>query len=156
MKREHIRNLGNDLWCLDSWWKWQELEVNGVPPCPRRGHSAVVMGSCMYIFGGLYGFSKYLNDLCVYDGETNSWSKARIVGALKPPPRAWHSCTVIGNGNSAHWKQMLVFGGTAGRCVFFNDVWIFDAHSMSWFEVESKRSVFVGCVCVCCVYVYAV
>ena len=93
-------------------WKWQQLSVTGCAPCPRRGHSANVIGSYMFVFGGLYGFSKYLNDLHIYDGDKNEWIQPELVGITRPPPRAWHTSTIIGT------SQILFFGGTSGRTNF--------------------------------------
>lgn len=40
-----------------SRWEWKRLKAkapkNGVPPCPRLGHSFSLIGSSCYLFGGL-------------------------------------------------------------------------------------------------------
>ena len=100
---------GNELWLLGSNWKWQQLEITGTAPCSRRGHSANVIGSKMFIFGGLYGFSKYLNDLHIYDGDNNEWIQPELVGITRPPPRAWHTSTIIGQ------TQILFYGEHRGN-----------------------------------------
>jgi hypothetical protein len=66
----------NDLWCFnidESSWSQVELGED-FRPCPRSGHSTVVHGEKMYIFGGLLELTKELNDLVVYDFETNKFS----------------------------------------------------------------------------------
>ena len=136
----------NDIWILKSNWEWQKLRVNETSnnddtnvelhdtndniPCPRRGHSANVIGSYMYIFGGLYGFTKYLNDLYIYDATQNEWIKPELIGITRPNPRAWHTSNVLDN------KQLLIFGGSNGRTSFFNDIWVFDTIGLFWFEVN--------------------
>lgn len=37
---------------------------------PRSGHTAVVNGSKMYVFGGIFELTKELNDMCVFDFNT--------------------------------------------------------------------------------------
>eukprot|EP01083_Nonionella_stella_P156382 506369_1 len=120
---------GNELWLLGSNWKWQQLNVTGTAPCPRRGHTANVIGSHMFIFGGLYGFSKYLNDLHIYNGDKSEWIQPELVGNTRPPPRAWHTSNTVG-------KQILFFGGTSGRINFMNECWVFDTMGYFWFQIE--------------------
>ncbi len=50
---------------------WTTLKVNGIPPSAREGHTATVVGSKMYLFGGS-GSSAYYNDLFTLDLETVS------------------------------------------------------------------------------------
>lgn len=48
---------------------WTTLKVNGIPPAAREGHTATVIGSTMYLFGGS-GNNAYFNDLYAFDLET--------------------------------------------------------------------------------------
>ncbi|ETO23401.1 kelch repeat protein [Reticulomyxa filosa] len=102
----------------------------------------------MYVFGGLYGFSKYLNDLHVYDGDSNTWIQPTIndkdathhnnkyqYSSNMPCPRAWHTATAVGN------TQILIFGGTSGRLDFYSDVWIYNIPTNSWFQIEVTGTV---------------
>ncbi|CDJ27951.1 LOW QUALITY PROTEIN: uncharacterized protein EMH_0036310 [Eimeria mitis] len=42
-----------DLWSLDcDTWAWQQHTFTGTSPAPRQGHSAVVKGNMMFVFGG--------------------------------------------------------------------------------------------------------
>ena len=45
------------------------MKVNGIPPSAREGHTAIVVGSKMYLFGGS-GSNSYYNDLYTFDLET--------------------------------------------------------------------------------------
>lgn len=51
-----IYNLKSNLWTSVKHEK-------GSRPCPRSGHSAVIQGNFMYVFGGKAGNSLKLNDL---------------------------------------------------------------------------------------------
>lgn len=48
----------NDVWVLSDSWSWSLVPIEGELPLPRRGHSSSSIGRKMYIFGGLYGFSR--------------------------------------------------------------------------------------------------
>ena len=59
-------------------WQWATPLIEGVPPCPRGGHSATKTGGCIIIFGGHYYGGKdkgfvYLNDTYVLDIDNNKW-----------------------------------------------------------------------------------
>lgn len=128
--------FNNDIWCLGSNWHWTLVKVNnGMAPCPRRGHSACVIGSKMFVFGGLYGVTRYLNDLHVYNGDNNEWNQPSLIGKTKPLPRAWHTANVIGE------SQILIFGGTQGRVTFYDDCWVFDTLGCFWFQIEIESEV---------------
>ena len=114
----------NDLWCLDDGWDWSIVTVSGNIPSGRRGHTACIFQNNMIIFGGLYGLSKYLNELYLFDIVTSSWSLQTCLGDI-PSPRAWHTSTIIG-------KFMVVFGGTAGRTSFYDDVYVLNLENFVW------------------------
>lgn len=67
-------NKLGDLWDFDCTTKtWKEIPLADDPsngPCPRSGHSCIVNGSKMYIFGGIFELTKELNDLLIYDFAT--------------------------------------------------------------------------------------
>jgi Rab9 effector protein with kelch motifs len=71
---------------------------------------------------------QYLADLHVLDTKSMTWSTPETTGE-KPSPRAWHTANVIG-------KYIVVFGGTAGRLSFYNDVYVLDTEKMHWFKVD--------------------
>ena len=89
----------------------------------RHGHSAVVSGGKMYVFGG-YGSGDFLNDLWVYDptaAAPDEW--AQLNPPSPPPPRDYHTAVVDGSGN------IYVFGGyskdEALNDVYYNDLWMY-------------------------------
>jgi len=68
-----------DLWMYDIATKECSknlLKEGEVCPVPRSGHTAVVAGNQMFVFGGILELTKELNDLSVYDFTTESWIKA--------------------------------------------------------------------------------
>jgi len=59
-------------------WVWAFPLIEGVPPCPRGGHTATLAGQSLIIFGGHYYSGKdvgyaYLNDVHVLDVNQNRW-----------------------------------------------------------------------------------
>lgn len=51
----HISDVFNDLWMLDlsePTPRWRELHPAGIPPAPRVGHAAVVLGDRIIFSGG--------------------------------------------------------------------------------------------------------
>ncbi|RIB15652.1 hypothetical protein C2G38_2191879 [Gigaspora rosea] len=126
------QRIDDNLYMLDIVTKrWSRISVNGTAPIGRYGHSAAVIGSKMYIFGGRFeGY--YLNDLLAFDVNTfNSngagWEFITPTSQL-PPGRMAHITCV-------HNDKIYVFGGNdAHRC--FNDMWCFDPRTNTWSELS--------------------
>ncbi|KAF6261075.1 hypothetical protein COO60DRAFT_821770 [Scenedesmus sp. NREL 46B-D3] len=57
------------------------------------GHSATVVGSKVYVFGGRKG-SKFFNDLLVYDSCSGQWASGPECPVR---PRANHTATLVGS-----------------------------------------------------------
>ena len=59
-----LRNVFNDTWSFDvSTRKWTKLQCTGSIPSPRSGHSAVLIGDVLYVFGGSAPDGTLLGDL---------------------------------------------------------------------------------------------
>ena len=64
------------MWTFDLASKqWMEIgdDESGFKPISRSGHTAVVWGQKMYIFGGILELTKELNDMVVFDFATNKF-----------------------------------------------------------------------------------
>jgi hypothetical protein len=90
---------------------FQAVDTRGLPPPARWTHSACVVGSGMYVFGGFYGYGGQgatgrFNDLWRLDLERLVWAEITPGDDSAPPPsvRSHHSAAVIGT-------KMYVFGG---------------------------------------------
>ena len=87
-------------------------QIEGVPPCPRGGHSATLTGASLVVFGGHFyegqenGF-KYLNDTYVLDVNSSRWFKPKISGT-PPPPRYSHTSVLAGS-------RIIIFGGKGAK-----------------------------------------
>ena len=82
------------------------LSPSGTPPSARRGHTAIVYGNYMYVFGG-YDGSSLFNDLHRLNLDTLTWSGALSPSGTPPAVRAYHTAVIYAN-------YMYVFDGYTG------------------------------------------
>lgn len=139
----------NDLYELQaSRWEWKRLKPlppkQGLPPCPRLGHSFTLLNGKVYLFGGLANESddpknnipRYLNDLYTLELYPNSsmtvWDIPLTYGQ-SPPPRESHSGVSYTVKTSAK-SSLIIYGGMSGSRL--GDLWVLDVDSMSWSRPE--------------------
>jgi len=116
----------NDIYTFDT----ETLSVTKVTPAsgtpPRFArHSAVTIGTTVYLFGGFDGVSQHFH-LAAYETESNTWRVPDVVGDV-PPSRTNHAATAIDT-------RMYIFGGmykdTTGsndKLVFLNDMYVLES-----------------------------
>eukprot|EP00210_Caulerpa_lentillifera_P002731 g2611.t1 len=105
--------------------KWSEVSVTGEIPVSRGGHSATLLGSKVYIFGGEDRARRPLSDLHVLDLTTLVWKQITTSQNRLPTPRSAHV------GASYLNRYILYFGGgSAATC--FNDLIVFDTQRQKW------------------------
>ena len=93
---------------------WFEIRrLKGVRPKPRYRHSAVVMNSTIFIFGGVDTSQQRFNDLFSYEVENRKWSCIDTTGVV-PQQRTFHKTVIFNN-------IMYVVGGFDGTRL--NDVY---------------------------------
>jgi hypothetical protein len=80
---------------------WTATGTAGAPS-PRRGHTAVRMGSRMVVWGGLQSSYNALNTGGIYDPVSDTWTATTTVGA--PSARDAHAAVWTGT-------KMIVWGG---------------------------------------------
>ena len=105
---------------------WKKLEMDGEQPQPRSRHSAVLLGSRMYVFGGSNNARNCFNDLWIAHFASKlrpAWSKPRVSGLL-PSSRAEASLKFL------HGRFVL-FGGYDGVNVL-RDLHIFCLRNLEW------------------------
>ncbi|CAH0397676.1 unnamed protein product [Chilo suppressalis] len=139
----------NDLYELQaSRWEWKRLKPlppkQGLPPCPRLGHSFTLLNGKVYLFGGLANESddpknnipRYLNDLYTLELYPNSsmtvWDIPLTYGQ-SPPPRESHSGVSYTDKNTGK-SSLIIYGGMSGSRL--GDLWVLDVDSMSWSRPE--------------------
>ena len=98
---------------------------SGSAPAARWAHSAVLVGSLMYVYGGVG--SSVLDDLWVLDIETMVWRAASTSVARpkdRPEKMLAHACAVAG-------RTVWFFGGQQGR-KFLRELYSLDTEAMAW------------------------
>lgn len=149
----------NDLYELQSAnWEWRHVRPkapkNDVPPCPRLGHSFTMIGSQVFLFGGLANDSddpkdnipRYLNDLYILDTRPGQpvmqWEKPISFGT-PPSPRESHTAVAFipkssssssnngcTNGTGVTGAKLIIYGGMAGCRL--DDLHVLDISTMTW------------------------
>jgi len=104
--------------------RWERvIPVGGVEPAPRSGHSAVVWGDQMVIFGGKDQDANKLEDVWSLDLNSATWRK--LEGGDAPKGRSGHSANLFGD-------CMVVFGGIFEITQELNDMHFYDLKRQRW------------------------
>lgn len=104
--------------------KWHKPKISGTPPAPRYGHSAVLAGSRIIIFGGKGSKNVVFRDLHALDPASMTWFQGPE-GSGSPSSRFGHTANLVDG------SKMVVFGGWNGED-YFNDVFTLDLEAMAW------------------------
>ncbi|CBZ50606.1 hypothetical protein NCLIV_010741 [Neospora caninum Liverpool] len=122
----------NDLYVLHlTKSQWLDLPRHrGTAPLPRYGHSAVLVGRRIIIFGGKGERGQYFADLHALDTETLAWYQGPTGQPGCPSPRFGHSCNL--NGTS-----MYIFGGAREK-ELKNDLLCMNLVDMCWSQPKTK------------------
>ena len=112
-----------DMWCFDfSTMMWREVvALSGRAPSPRHSHSAAVVGSAFFVFGGYDG--SYKSDLHEYDFVASRWG---VVPAAGRRPRARYRATLC-----VHKSSLILHGGHDGTR-HLSDTHVFDLETRIW------------------------
>ncbi|KAF3708426.1 Kelch domain-containing protein 3 [Channa argus] len=132
--------FSNDIHKLDTTTMvWSLINARGTPARWRDFHSATIIGTKMFVFGGradrfgpFHSNNEiYCNKIKVFDTETNCWLTTPSTQPL-PEGRRSHSAFSY-NG------ELYIFGGYNARLDrHFNDLWKFNPEAFSWKKVEPK------------------
>ncbi len=107
---------------------WSLVSTTGGPPQNRVYHSASIIGSDMFIFGGLGLDSNlntlYFSDFWQYNVNAQTWTQL----ASGPLGRSNHSSVVTGN-------SIVIFGGGGSSTPYFSDFWQYDLTTNTWTQL---------------------
>jgi len=129
---------------LQTIWKftfatneWKEIQPNGYLPQPRCGHTAIVRGKSMFVFGGWNtDEDSFFGDLNRFDFETNEWSLVHTYGN-PPSPRYFHCSCYFNDGIR---ESMFIYGGFGDGTDFFNELHKFDFETNTWSLLHTSES----------------
>ena len=106
--------------------RWIKPKISGTPPAARYGHSAVLAGSRIIVFGGKGAKGVVHRDLHALDPVTMTWYQG---------PEGGGAPNLVGG------TKMFVFGGWNGTD-FFNDIFILDLEIMAWSKPNCTGKLF--------------
>ena len=156
-QRRTRRVCFDDVSVYDSWTHKWEIVKSGLAPLPRKGHSCTMVGGGVdghvVVFGGEpSGKGAPMNDThCVTVGSllegVAMWEKQRPLGDT-PSPRHGHTAVALVDSPHQHGRDrhdqheewttepdqsyLVVFGGTGGGGLLFNDVYTFGLVTKEW------------------------
>ena len=116
----------DETWLLDTErLVWHQVKCSGQIPGKRYGHSAHLLGSRMYIFGGKGPSNEYYKDVYFLDLVEWVWVCVSTV-SQGPTARFYHASELVG-------KKIVIHGGWDGTDIF-DDLWIFNTDSFAWMQ----------------------
>ncbi len=112
--------LLDDVWAFDATARtWRQAASPAVRPQPRYGHSAVAIGSDIFIFGGVTAAGRADDCVWRFRTATGQWQQGACIG--QGSVAAGH---VAANVNG----EMLVYGGRTS----FGLLWRYNPHTDAW------------------------
>ncbi|GKV16010.1 hypothetical protein SLEP1_g26722 [Rubroshorea leprosula] len=116
-------NILSDIWVLNTVKnEWRLLECTGSVFPPRHRHAAAVVGSKIYVFGGLNN-DTISSSFHVLHTDNQQWEELPVSGEW---PCARHSHSMV-----AHGSKIFLFGGYDGEKVL-GDLYSFDVQTCLW------------------------
>lgn len=116
-------NILSDVWVLNTVEnKWRLLECTGSVFPPRHRHAAAVVGSKIYVIGGLNN-DTVSSSFHVLHTDTLRWEELPVNGEW---PSARHSHSMV-----AHGSKIFLFGGYDGEKAL-GDLYSFDVQTCLW------------------------
>ncbi|XP_030469651.1 tRNA wybutosine-synthesizing protein 2/3/4 [Syzygium oleosum] len=116
-------NILSDVWVFNTTTnEWKLLNCNGHVFPPRHRHSAAVLGSKIFVYGGLNNES-ICSSCFVLDTSNLCWEEW-AVGGDQPCPRHSHSMVAYGS-------KVFMFGGYDGEKAL-GDLYSFDIQACAW------------------------
>ncbi|KAI1299243.1 Leucine-zipper-like transcriptional regulator 1 [Halotydeus destructor] len=131
---QDLRGSCSELWTLDlmnEQWHMVSCAGRGANiPVARHGHSAVVYGDHMWIYGGQTDLQER-NDFWKWSFRKRTWTRVKPRVNKQGPGGLYNHTAVCAFGS------MLVFGGeTEGQLA--HDVWRFHFDSEAWEKVNTE------------------
>lgn len=113
--------------CKSAINQWSLVKHTGLPPRQRSLHAGIVVGDCLYIFGG-YDGSNRVNDFYKFNFKASKWSQIAVTGA-SPSARDRH--VVV-----SYCDKIYIFAGYDGNNRV-NDFWQYDTEHEAWSLVDA-------------------
>ncbi|KAI0267960.1 hypothetical protein BGY98DRAFT_925341 [Russula aff. rugulosa BPL654] len=133
----YLLNLGTSDPLMSKSREWSRVVVNGPGPGGRWAHTTTVVGSKLFVFGGVSG-GETTNDMWTLDlnclKSQPLWESFEPTpGNEKPLPRSGHVSVTTED-------RIIIFGGY-GCPHYYNDTWSFDISTRTWTELQCTGSI---------------
>ena len=125
----------NLLWLLElteTGMQWRLLETKGVPPSPRSDHSAVLLNTFLFIYGGKTEVIDSPGALSMLRIDNLTWERIMVSGSV-PPPR-WSHCAV------GYGSKMIVWGGICSKTFQPADMYVLETEQAFATELSKQHS----------------
>ncbi|XP_058642870.1 uncharacterized protein si:dkey-3d4.3 isoform X3 [Onychostoma macrolepis] len=138
MQDSSYSNSKMPLWVFDTvkecWinWKTEGETLQEVTPANRKGHSAVIFGSSMYVYGGYIDIRGSTKEFWKFDFDSRVWSLLSSVEG-GPGPRHGHSAMT-------YQDSMYLYGGLQGLREQ-KDLWSWSPASQTWSCINFQKIV---------------
>ncbi|KAL0712036.1 hypothetical protein Bca4012_019014 [Brassica carinata] len=119
----------NESMLLDPSCGTLKLVTVNESPSPRLGHTASMVGDCMFVIGGRADPLNILNDVWMLDISKCEWSSQICIGC-EFPPRHRHAAASIGS-------NVYIFGGLNQDKVL-SSLHLLDTKNLQWKEIEQR------------------
>ncbi|XP_061179886.1 uncharacterized protein LOC133188462 [Saccostrea echinata] len=129
-----LRGSSSELWAFhiseEEWELITPRQTRSDMPEGRHGHTAVLHGRNMWIYGGLSGLTPK-SDLWYYNFHVGKWTRMKC--RFGPPPLVGHAAAVV--------KDNMVLQGGEQNGELRNDFWVFSFECLKWTHVEIPNQV---------------
>jgi len=88
-KRPKKKNINKPIFTYSK--KTEKKNFKKTLPCTRRNHTSLLIGSHIFIYGGISQNQEILNDCWIYDLKLNQWATIESIGK-QPFSLAHHCC----------------------------------------------------------------
>ena len=113
--KEKSREVAQKLEVFDiSTEQWEQKPTHGTPPPGLSNTAYAVVGSCLFVFGGLDGDESRHNSLFKLDLHTYQWEQVRVSNPSSGPQRK-NGCGMVSYGDN----QLVVFAGYTGNVLTY-------------------------------------
>nr|XP_022307765.1 uncharacterized protein LOC111113768 isoform X2 [Crassostrea virginica] len=129
-----LKGSSSEMWAFhiaeEEWELMKPRQQRGDMPEGRHGHSAVMYGRDMWVYGGTSGLTPKA-DLWYFNFHVGKWTRMKC--RFGPPPLVGHAAVVV--------KDTMLLQGGEQNGELSSDFWIFSFGSLKWTHIEIPNQV---------------
>lgn len=124
---------------------WETPQVEGSGPGHRYGHSSVLYGDKVFVYGGVWGNRGATKELWAFDVSAKVWENITVkalpcnstFALCGPLKSSGHTATVFTSGNKKSDRMIVIFGHSP-QFGYLNTVQEYYFGTREWTIVETK------------------